>query len=662
MKRLVRTGNDDIIPYTREILLEKISGDIPTEMLRRAVEQTEDYFEEHFFSAGAIPSSRMMAEHLNDLLEGKHPSGVDVVSMVNGYLEENDWRVRENSNMSYSLQGLNNHISSSLISRYWLQNVYPSHIGAAHDRGDIHIHDLGVLGPYCVGWDLQDLLMKGFGGVSGKIESAPARHFSTILGQVVNFFYTLQGEAAGAQAFSNFDTLLAPFVRHDGLTYEEVKQRLQEFLFNMNVPTRVGFQAPFTNITMDLTPSPALAYMPVVIGGEPQDSTYGEYQHEMNMINRAFAELMLEGDAKGRIFTFPIPTYNIHRDFRFDDPELMPLWEMTGKYGIPYFSNFVNSDLSPDDVRSMCCRLRLDTKELKKRGGGLFGANPQTGSIGVVTINMPRIAHLASDETDFLARLNRMMDLAMDSLEIKREVVEELTDAGLYPYTRVYLASVKERFGKWWSNHFSTIGLIGMNEAAVNFLGLPITDSRAHSWVVSVLEHMRERLLMYQEKTGNYYNLEATPAEGASYSLARKDMKLYPSVYAQGDDQVPYYTNSVHPPAQEPLDVFDLLEHQDDLQVQFTGGTVVHLYLGEAITDPAAVRSLVKSIVNRFRLPYFSITPTFSVCPVHGYIPGEHRFCPYPHTEEELRKMGMEVDMGEDELEDLEHGAYREIN
>ncbi len=584
---------------------------------------------------------------------------LDGVNLIEEYLTREDWRVQENSNMNYSLQGLNFHISSSVVARYWLNKLYPARVGEAHFEGDFHVHDLGILGPYCVGWDLYDLLKRGFGGVPGKVESAPPKHFRSALGQVVNFFYTLQGEAAGAQAFSNFDTLLAPFVRYDRLSYEEVKQCLQEFIFNVNVPTRVGFQTPFTNLTFDLKCPETLRNHRVIVGGVEREETYAEFQEEMDLINRAFCELMLAGDAKGRIFTFPIPTYNITRDFDYDNPNLEPLWEMTRKYGIPYFANFVNSDMRPEDARSMCCRLRLDNRELERRGGGLFGASPLTGSIGVVTINMPRIAYLSTCEEEFFERLSDLMELAKISLEIKRKVIEDFTERGLYPYSRVYLQPVKECSGQYWRNHFSTIGIIGMHEACLNFLGVPIYHPEGKAWAIKVLRFMREKLADFQEETGNLYNLEATPAEGASYRLARLDKKKFPRIKTAGTDQVPYYTNSVHLPVGYTDDIFEILSHQDDLQALFTGGTVVHLFVGEEIPDITMVKELVKAVVNNFRLPYFSITPTFSVCPVHGYLPGKHEFCPYPHTEEDLARYGREVEISLEVLRNLPAEAYQ---
>jgi ribonucleoside-triphosphate reductase (formate) len=680
MKWMVRDDNGVIVDYSRDVLENSISkvvikaeDDIDINQITIHIEN--DLFVK-YFKDGSVPQLQNIKETAIFILKSfdlnlaakiyensPKPQSIKVYtnSLIKEYLNKLDWRVNENSNMNYSLQGLNSHISSSIIAKYWLTEIYNDQISNAQDRGDLHIHDLGFLGPYCVGWDLQDLLVKGFGGVKNKVAAGPAKHFRTILGQVVNFLYTLQGEAAGAQAFSNFDTLLAPFIRVDNLDYKEVKQALQEFIYNLNVPTRVGFQAPFTNITMDLTPSPALSESPVIIGGEPIDNTYGDYTHEMDMLNKAFAELMTEGDSGGRIFTFPIPTYNIHKEFDFDNPNLIPLWEMTGKYGIPYFSNFVNSDLDPDDVRSMCCRLRLDTKELRKRGGGLFGANPQTGSLGVVTINMPRIGFLAKDSDDFYKRLDELLEIAKDSLETKRTTVEQLTDDGLFPYTTVYLKSVKKRFGTWWANHFSTIGIIGMNEAAINFIGKPITDDESKQWTIEILEYIRDKMQDFQNTTGNYYNLEASPAEGASHRLAKKDKEIYGQIFVQGGNGMQYYTNSVHVPASEDMDVFELLEHQDDMQTLFTGGTVVHLYLGEAISDSSSVKELVRSVVNRFKLPYFSITPTFSVCPVHGYINGKQFYCPYSHSDKEIEAFGKIKEIDNTELNSLNEQSYRVV-
>lgn len=556
------------------------------------------------------------------------------LKLVDDYLEKLDWQVKENSNMAFSLQGLNHYLSSELSKVYWLNKIYPEIIRNAHIRGDFHLHDLNLLSVYCVGWDLQDILIEGFKGVSGKVESHPPKHFCSALGQIVNFFYTLQGEAAGAQAFSNFDTLLAPFIRYDKLNYHQIKQSLQEFVFNMNIPTRVGFQTPFTNITLDLTVSPIFANSPVIIGGIPQDALYKDFQYEMNLLNQAFLEVMAEGDAKGRVFTFPIPTYNITPDFDWENPHLSILWEATARYGIPYFSNFINSDLKPQDARSMCCRLRLDTRKLESRGGGLFGANPLTGSIGVVTLNLPRLGFLANNKTDFFQKLDHVMDLAKQSLEIKRKVLEQLTNRNLYPYTRFYLRNIKETYHTYWKNHFSTIGVLGMNEAILNLIGKDIGSQEGIDFARSVLDHIRDRLASYQEETGNNYNLEATPAEGASYRLAKLDKQYYPQIkcaneYSFRDSSTPFYTNSTHLPVNYSHDIFEVLDLQDELQTRYTGGTVLHIYSGEKNISPHSVKSLVKTICNSYKLPYFTITPTFSVCPDHGYIAGEVPLCPH---------------------------------
>jgi len=563
------------------------------------------------------------------------------VDLVEGYIQEQDWKVKENSNMSFSLQGLNNYLSSDVTSEYWLNRIYPPEIRRAHKGGDVHIHDLSLLSVYCVGWDLCDLLKQGFKGVEGKVESAPPKHLRSALGQVVNFFYTLQGEAAGAQAISNFDTLLAPFVRFDNLDYIGVKQALQEFVFNINIPTRVGFQTPFTNITLDLYVSPLLKDQQVIIGGKERKETYSEFQPEMDMFNKAFAEVMMEGDAKGRVFTFPIPTYNITKDFDWDNPNLELIWKMTGKYGIPYFSNFVNSEMSPEDARSMCCRLRLDNRELLKRGGGLFGANPLTGSIGVVTINLPRIGHLAKSEKDFFDRLEKAVILAKESLIIKRKVLEKFTDRNLYPYSKFYLREIKQNTGLYWKNHFSTIGIVGMNEACLNFLGVDIADKKGQDFSIRVMDAMRDMIAEIQEETGDIFNLEATPAEGTSYRLAMIDRKKFPEIICanqngNGDEYSPFYTNSTQLPVNHTDDIFETLMLQDDLQSKYTGGTVLHIYLGELVSDVDVIKGLVSKVVTNFRLPYFTLTPTFSVCPSHGYLKGRQEECPECGAETEV--------------------------
>ncbi|KKR21192.1 MAG: Ribonucleoside-triphosphate reductase class III catalytic subunit [Candidatus Moranbacteria bacterium GW2011_GWA2_39_41] len=558
----------------------------------------------------------------------------DAVDLVDKYIQEIDWKVKENANMAYSLQGLNNYIASIVSSNYWMNRVYTKAIRDAHEGGDFHIHDLQLVAAYCCGWDLQDLIRRGFTGVPGKVACKPAKHLGSILGQMVNFIYTLQGEVAGAQAFSNFDTLLAPFVRYDKLSYAKVKQEIQSFVFNMNVSTRVGFQTPFSNITLDIVAPKNLRDEIVVVGGIPQKEKYGEFQAEMNMINRAFAEVMTEGDADGRIFTFPIPTYNIDKNFDWEDKRFDAIWEMTAKYGIPYFANFINSDMDPDDARSMCCRLRLDNRELHKRGGGLFGANPLTGSIGVVTINMPRLGYTSKNKKELYQQLDHLMDLAKDSLETKRKLVESLTDKGLYPYTKVYLEAIKMRRNEYWANHFSTIGLIGMNECLLNLIGKDITTKEGQKFAEDILVHMRDRMVKYQTETGNMYNLEASPGEGTGTRLALLDKKKFPDTLFANDkavreqDSAPYYTNSSQLPVSFTEDIFEALDLQDNIQTKYTGGTVLHGFLGERVLDIETTKNLVRKIAENYSLPYFTLTPTFSICPVHGYLNGEHAVCP----------------------------------
>ncbi len=604
------------------------------------VEEIQDIVEEVLLSSSYRKTAKAYIIYRDQHARLREIANRMEVDLVDQYLRKIDWKINENSNMDYSLQGLNNYISSEVSKVYWLNKIYTPEIKEAHMRGDFHIHDLSLLSVYCVGWDLYDLLMEGFKGVSGKVESKPAHHLRSALGQVVNFFYTLQGEAAGAQAFSSFDTLLAPFIRHDGLGYPEVRQVLQEFIFNINVPTRVGFQTPFTNVTLDVKVPRFYADQSVIIGGKPQKETYGEFQYEMDIFNRAFLEVMSEGDAKGRVFTFPIPTYNIGRDFEWDNANLDYLWQMTSKYGVPYFSNFVNSDMHPEDARSMCCRLRIDNRELEKRGGGLFGSNPLTGSIGVITINMPRIGYLSSTEEEFIKRLDSLMVMAKESLETKRKVLEAYTDSNLYPYTKYYLRKMKERFGAYWKNHFSTIGLVGMNEACLNFLGVTIADPRGSAFAKKILDFMRNRLIDFQQETGDNFNLEATPAEGTSYSLARIDRQRYPEmIFANGNghasgapgSKIPgevFYTNSTQLPVNFTDDIFEALDLQDEIQSRYTGGTVFHIFAGERTDDPRTIKQLVRTICTAYHLPYFTFSPTFSVCPHHGYLRGEQDTCP----------------------------------
>jgi len=599
-------------------------GEIPK------VEEIQDIVEEVLILEGLAETAKayILYREQRRKIRETNASLEKAIDLVDRYIKEDDWQVKENANMSYSLQGLNHYVTSAVTKKYWLEKIYPKEIREAAENGDFHIHDLDALATYCAGWDLYDLLMKGFGGVKGKVECRPPRHLRTALGQAVNFLYTLQGESAGAQAFNSLDTLLAPFIRYDNLTYQQVKQCLQEFVFNCAVPTRVGFQTPFTNITLDLKVPGHMKNQPVIIGGKPQKETYGEFQEEMNTFNRAFYEVMCEGDAKGRVFSFPIPTINISKDFDWDNPVYEGVWKASAKYGLNYFANFVNSNMNPEDARSMCCRLRLDNRELYKRGGGLFGSWPKTGSIGVVTINLPRIGYLSKTKKEFFQRLKEMMDLARESLDIKRKALENFMEKGLYPYSRYYLSDIKKMRNNYFGNHFSTIGLIGMNEALLNFLGEDIGTRRGLKFAIEVLEFMRERLIKYQKENDCLYNLEATPAEGTSYRLAKIDKEKYPDIIVAGTKK-PYYTNSTQLPVNKYTDdLFDALKLQDPLQTRYTGGTVFHIFLGEKITDHWMVPRLIKKIFKRFKLPYITITPTFSICPVHGYISGEHFFCP----------------------------------
>jgi len=637
IKKAVRAvGGQDMAKaeeITRQVvgILEIIykDGRAPT------VENVQDLVEKQLIESGHAQTAKayILYRRQHEQLRATKSFMQESIDAIDSYLTQEDWRVKENANMGYSLQGLNNHIASNITSNYWLNKIYPERISSAHKQGDFHIHDLGMLSVYCCGWDLKDLLMQGFTGAYGKVQSGPAKHFRTALGQAVNFFYTLQGEAAGAQAFASFDTLLAPFIRYDNLSYEDVRQSIQEFIFNMNVPTRVGFQTPFTNITLDLTPPRNMAHEGVIIGGALQQETYGEFQHEMDLFNRAFCEVMMEGDASGRIFTFPIPTYNITADLDWESDRLQSVWEMTAKYGTPYFSNFINSDMDPEDARSMCCRLRLDNRELRRRGGGLFGSNPLTGSTGVVTLNLPRAAYVADDKQSFFERISDLMKLAAESLDIKRKQLERFTEEGLYPYSRYYLSAIRERSGRYWDNHFSTIGLIGMNEAAQNLIGCGIDQPEGAQFAEETLEFMRKQLEAFQEETGQLYNLEATPAEGTSFRLAQRDKTQFPDILTAGTEQ-PYYTNSTQLPVGTTDDIFEALQHQDGLQTRYTGGTVFHGFLGERLDDWRSARLLVKRIAENFHLPYFTLSPTFTICPVHGYIAGEHFSCPHDHNDQ----------------------------
>ncbi|MDP1538533.1 MAG: ribonucleoside triphosphate reductase [bacterium] len=595
------------------------------------VEQIQDIVEEVLILEGLVETAKayiLYREQRRRIREAVMVSE-EAVDRIDQYLEKLDWEVQENANMAFSLQGLNHYGVSYIVKKYWLNKIYPQEIREANESGDYHLHDLDTLAAYCAGWDLYDLLLKGFGGVPGKVDSAPARHLRSALGQAVNFIFTIQGEVAGAVAFSNFDTLLAPFIRYDNLNYQQVKQALQEFMFNMSVPTRVGFQNPFSNITLDLKPSPTFAKQPVIIGGKLQKETYGEFEEEMKIFDKALYEVILEGDKNQRVFSFPIPTINITKDFPWDEPAFDGIFEASAKYGINYFSNYINSDMDPSDVRSMCCRLKLDLRELYNRGGGgLFGAGSKTGSIGVVTINLPRIGYLSKTKKEFFEKLGRVMDLAEESLEIKRKTIENFIEKGLYPYSRFYLSDIKKARGGYYANHFDTIGLVGMNEALLNFIGDNIASRRGRNFALEVLDFMRKRLVKYQEETGNIYNLEATPAESTAYRLALKDKEQYPNIITAGTKKVPYYTNSTHLPVNYTNDPFEALKLQDELQCLYNGGTALHLFLGERIDDIQTVKGLVKKVFENFHLPYITLTPTFSICPTHGYLKGEHFFCP----------------------------------
>ena len=634
------------------IIEEKFGTDIvPT------VEQIQDLVEKILIENGHAKTSKsyiLYREQRKKVRDIK--TLLNSIEIIDNYVSQLDWRVKENSNMGYSLQGLNNHIATTIVSKYWLNKIYPEYIREAHENARIHIHDLGTLGAYCVGWDLKDLLLTGFQGVLGKTESKPPKHFRTALGQIVNFFYTLQGETAGAQALSNFDTLLAPFIHYDRLNRKAIKQAMQEFIFNMNVPTRVGFQSPFTNLTLDLKVPDFMKDENVIVGGKLMAKKYGDFQEEMDWINEIFAEIMMEGDAKNRVFTFPIPTYNITKGFDWDNKSYDKIWEMTARFGIPYFSNFIHSDMKPEDARSMCCRLRLNQKELRKRGGGLFGANPLTGSIGVVTINMAQLGYLSKDETDFFEKLKSLMKIAKDSLEIKNKVLEKFTEMGLYPYSKFYLRSVKKGYNKYWKNHFSTIGINGMNEAILNLLNTDIASEKGRTFTVKVLEFMRDIITKYQEETGNLYNLEATPAEGTSFRLAKMDKKLYPDIIVANEKAyrerkaAPYYTNSTQLPVGHTEDIFEALTLQDEIQSKYTGGVVLHGFIGEKLSSIESTKQLVKKIAHNFRLPYYTLTPTFSVCPIHGYLPGSQEYCPkcdneigYKGGDEECKKKEQNV-------------------
>ncbi|MDD3367017.1 MAG: ribonucleoside triphosphate reductase [Sphaerochaetaceae bacterium] len=609
------------------------------EVERVGVETIQDIVEQQLMQSGASATAKayiLYREERRKVREGRIL--IDATQkLFRNYLDDTDWLVKENANTRKSVNGMNNYIRESFTKQYWLHEVYPVEIRDAHLRGALHIHDLGFFGPYCCGWDLQQLLLMGFGGITGKVSSKPAKHLPSLLGQIVNATFTTQGESAGAQAWSSIDTYCAPFIRYDALDYRAVKQAVQEFVFNLNVPTRVGFQCPFSNLTFDLTVPQRMRNQGVIIGGKVLDATYGDFQAEMDIFNLAFCEVMMEGDASGRVFTFPIPTINVTKEFSWEGPVADAIMEMTCKYGIPYFSNYVNSDLSPEDALSMCCRLRLDTTELRKRGGGLFGSNPLTGSIGVVTLNLPRLAYEAQDEDDFQTRLVALVNVAVTSLELKRKIVEQETERGMYPFSARWLAEIKEREGSYWANHFSTVGLVGMEEAALNLFGSDgsLTTQFGQDFALRTLNLLREKIVEHQKETKHFYNLEATPAEGTSYRLAKLDRQDYPNIITAGIE-VPYYTNSSQLPVGYTDDLFETLDLQDDLQCQYTGGTVLHLYLGERIKDTSVAKTLLRNIFSHYKLPYVSLTPTFSTCDEHGYLTGEVTDCPLCGRETEV--------------------------
>ena len=589
------------------------------------IEQVQDAVEHALYEAGHFETLRAYIVYREQRARNRDAkkSWVDVESSINEYLNQSDWRVNANANQGYSLGGLILNVSGKVIANYWLNFVYTPEIGQCHRQADFHIHDLDMLSGYCAGWSLRTLLQEGFNGVPGKVEAGAPKHFSSATGQIVNFLGTMQNEWAGAQAFSSFDTYMAPFIRKDNTPYEEVLQGIQELIYNLNVPSRWGTQTPFTNLTFDWTCPEDLKNVHPLIGGEEMPFTYGELQKEMDMINRAYIEVMTKGDAKGRVFTFPIPTYNITPDFDWDSPNVLPLFDMTARYGLPYFQNFINSELKPNMIRSMCCRLQLDLRELLKRGNGLFGSAEQTGSLGVVTINCARLGYLfKGSEKALFARLDHLLELARDSLEIKRKTIQKHIDQGLFPYTKRYLGTLR--------NHFSTIGVNGLNEMIRNFTddAEDITTAKGHDMAVRLLDHVRARMVEFQTETGHMYNLEATPAEGTTYRFAKEDKKRFPDILQAGTPSHPYYTNSSQLPVGFTDDPFEALEMQEDLQKKYTGGTVLHLYMNEAISSPELCRDIVRRALTRFRLPYITITPTFSVCPKHGYIPGNHEFCP----------------------------------
>lgn len=626
-----RTRAEKIAAAVEKEVFEKFKGKRPN------IEEVQDVVEKHLIKAGHDRVAKayiLYREKRSSAREDNALAGA-TINMFNTYLKGDDYSVKNNANTGMSVAGLNNFVREEFTKKYWLSEVYPTDVANAHKEGDLYLHDLGFFGAYCVGWDVKQILMMGFTGVAGKVCCLPPKNLRSALGQIVNATFTLQGESAGAQAWSSFDTYLAPFIHYGNLTYKDVKDSLQSFVFNMNVATRVGFQCPFSNVTLDIKCPKTLRDECVIIGGVPQEKTYGEFQKEMDIFNKAFCEVMLQGDASGRVFSFPIPSINITKETDWKSEVMDKIMEMSCKYGIPCFVNYVNSDLSPDDAVSMCCRLRLDVRELRKRGGGLFGSNPLTGSIGVVTINLPRLGYKSMNEDEFFDNLGRLADLAKVSLEIKRKFVEQQTDKGLYPYSRVYLQCIKDSKGGYWANHFNTIGIIGMHECCLNFMNKGIETEEGRAFAIRVMNFLREKLSQYQAETGNIYNLEATPAEGLAPKFAMMDKKRYPDIIVSGG-KTPYYTNSTYLPVTFTDDIFKTVKHQDELQSLYTGGTSLHLYLGEKVDDIETAKKVVKKIFEQTRMPYISLTPTFSICSQHGYLQGEQWKCPHCDAETEV--------------------------
>ncbi|MBN2897851.1 MAG: ribonucleoside triphosphate reductase [Clostridia bacterium] len=620
-------GTDyDLAKDLSESVIEKINDRFSDPV---DIEDIQDTVEKVLIESGKAQTAKRYILYRHQRSEARKKNSLigATIDLMNNYLEDRDWQVKENANSSEkSVMALYNYTREEFVKLYWLNELYPVEVANAHESGEIHIHDLGFLGPYCSGWDLGQLIRDGL--VGPKQSSAPAKHLSTLLGQVANSIFATQLENAGAQAFSSFDTYLAPFVHYDQLAYPELKRLMKSFIFEVNMPMRIGGQSPFSNVTFDLTCPSTLSGLPVVIGGKMMDKTYGDFQREMDMVNKAFVEAMTEGDAEGRLFTFPIPTLNVDANFPWESETVGYWMDLTVKFGVPYFANFVNSDLSPEDARSMCCRLRLDNRELRKRGGGLFGSNPLTGSIGVVTLNLPRIGYKARTEEQFFKLLDRSLEIAVESLEIKRKLLEQWTEQGLYPYCRHYLRHIKAGTDTYWTNHFSTIGLVGMNEAVMNFMEKDITSEKGQQFSLKVMDYLRDKMSGIQEERGSLYNLEATPAESTAYRLALKDKMLYPEIKAQGTNETPYYTNSSQLPADYTSDIFEVLDLQDELQSKYTGGTVLHLYTADKIEDRRTIGKLIDRIFSRYELPYVSYTPTFSHCSNHGYFKGEIWTCP----------------------------------